>query len=110
MLYWVSQQLAHTHTFFNVFSYLTLRSLLATASALLFLLVAGPRMITWLSRYQVGQQVRDDGPKTHLKKAGTPTMGGALIIIAILIATLLWADLRNRLVWIALGVMLLCGL
>jgi len=61
-------------------------------------------------RYQVGQQVRDDGPKTHLKKAGTPTMGGALIIIAILIATLLWADLRNRYVWIVIGVMLLCGL
>ncbi len=58
-------------------------------------------MIRWLSRYQVGQQVRDDGPQTHLKKAGTPTMGGTLIIVAIVIATLLWADLANRYVWIA---------
>ena len=63
-------------------------------------------MIRWLSRYQVGQQVRDDGPQTHLKKAGTPTMGGALIIVAIVVATLLWADLSNRYVWIVLGVLL----
>ena len=110
MLYWLAQQLARTHSFFNVFSYLTLRTLLAVSSALLISLVIGPGMIRWLSRYQVGQQVRDDGPQTHLKKAGTPTMGGALIIIAILISTLLWADLRNRLVWIALAVMLGCGL
>ncbi len=110
MLYWLSQQLAHTHSFFNVFSYLSLRTILAVSSALLISLVIGPGMIRWLSRYQVGQQVRSDGPQTHLKKAGTPTMGGALIIIAILIATLLWADLRNRFVWIAMGVMLLCGL
>ncbi|HTQ35592.1 MAG TPA: phospho-N-acetylmuramoyl-pentapeptide-transferase [Steroidobacteraceae bacterium] len=110
MLYWLAQHLAHAHSIFNVFSYLTLRTLLAVSSALLISLVIGPRMIRWLSRYQVGQQVRDDGPQTHLKKAGTPTMGGALIIIAVLIATLLWADLRNRLVWIAAGVMLGCGL
>ena len=110
MLYWLSQQLAHTHTIFNVFSYLTLRTILAVSSALLISLVIGPGMIRALSRYQVGQHVRDDGPQTHLKKAGTPTMGGALIIIAILISTLLWADLGNRLVWIATGVMLCCGL
>jgi phospho-N-acetylmuramoyl-pentapeptide-transferase len=110
MLYWLSQQLAHTYTFFNVFSYLSLRSILAVSSALLISLAIGPSMIRWLSRYQVGQQVRDDGPQTHLKKAGTPTMGGALIIIAVLISTLLWADLTNRYVWIVIGVMLLCGL
>jgi len=110
MLYWLSQRLAHSHSFFNVFSYLSLRTILAVSSALLISLVIGPGMIRWLSRYQVGQQVRDDGPQTHLKKAGTPTMGGALIIIAILISTLLWADLRVRQVWIALGVMVGCGL
>ena len=110
MLYWLAQQLAPEYTAFNVFSYLTLRAILAVASALLISLVIGQRMIDWLSRYQVGQQVRDDGPQTHLKKAGTPTMGGALIIVSILIATLLWADLRNRHIWIAMGVLVLCGL
>jgi phospho-N-acetylmuramoyl-pentapeptide-transferase len=110
MLYLLTQYLAKSHTFFNVFSYLSLRTILAVSSSLLISLAIGPSMIRWLSRYQVGQQVRDDGPKTHLKKAGTPTMGGALIIIAILTSTLLWADLRNRYVWVVLGVMLLCGL
>jgi phospho-N-acetylmuramoyl-pentapeptide-transferase len=110
MLYWLAQHLAPEYTVFNVFSYLTLRAILAVASALLISLVIGQRMIDWLSRYQVGQQVRDDGPQTHLKKAGTPTMGGALIIVAILVATLLWADLTNRHVWIAMGVLVLCGL
>jgi phospho-N-acetylmuramoyl-pentapeptide-transferase len=110
MLYWLTQRLAESHSFFNVFSYLTLRAILAVSSALLISLAIGPAMIRWLSRYQVGQQVRSDGPQTHLKKAGTPTMGGALIIVAIAIATLLWADLANHYVWVATGVMLVCGL
>ena len=110
MLYWLAQQLAPQYSAFNAFSYLTLRAILAVASALLISLLIGQRMINWLSRYQVGQQVRDDGPQTHLKKAGTPTMGGALIIVSIIIATLLWADLGNRHVWIAVGVLLLTGL
>ena len=110
MLYWLTQKLALHYSGFNVFSYLTLRAILAVVSSLLISLLIGPAMIRWLSRYQVGQQVRDDGPQTHLKKAGTPTMGGALIIVAILIATLLWADLRNRYVWIATGVLLSFGL
>jgi phospho-N-acetylmuramoyl-pentapeptide-transferase len=110
MLYWLTQRLAETHSFFNVFSYLTLRAILAASSALLISLLIGPAMIRWLSRYQVGQQVRSDGPQTHLKKAGTPTMGGALIIVAIVLATLLWANLANRHVWIALGVTLAFGL
>ena len=67
-------------------------------------LLVGPSMIARLSRYQIGQVVRDDGPRSHLPKAGTPTMGGALIIVAIVVSTLLWADLRNRFVWITLGV------
>ncbi|HXC59325.1 MAG TPA: phospho-N-acetylmuramoyl-pentapeptide-transferase, partial [Steroidobacteraceae bacterium] len=110
MLYWLAERLAVHYSGFNVFSYLTLRAILAVASALLISLLIGPAMIRWLSRYQVGQQVRDDGPQTHLKKAGTPTMGGTLIIVAIVIATLLWADLSNRYVWIATGVLLSCGL
>jgi phospho-N-acetylmuramoyl-pentapeptide-transferase len=104
MLYWLAQRLAESHTFFNVFSYLTLRAILAVISALMISLLIGPAMIRWLSHYQVGQQVRDDGPRTHLKKAGTPTMGGALIIVAITLTTLLWANLANRQVWIVLGV------
>ncbi len=110
MLYWLAQRLAETHTFFNVFSYLTLRAILAVSSALLISLAIGPAMIRWLSRYQVGQQVRSDGPQTHLKKAGTPTMGGALIIVSITLTTLLWANLANRKVWVVLGVTLAFGL
>jgi phospho-N-acetylmuramoyl-pentapeptide-transferase len=110
MLYWLAEKLAPQYSGFNVFSYLTLRAILAVVSSLLISLLIGPAMIRWLSRYQVGQQVRDDGPQTHLKKAGTPTMGGALIIVAILIATLLWADLRNRYVWIVMGVLSSFGL
>jgi phospho-N-acetylmuramoyl-pentapeptide-transferase len=110
MLYWIAKQLAAHHTIFNVFSYLTLRAVLATMSALAISLLIGPSMIARLSRYQIGQVVRDDGPQTHLPKAGTPTMGGALIIVAIIIATLLWADLSNHFVWLVLAVLSGCGL
>jgi len=71
--------------------------------------VVGPVMIEKLRHYQVGQAIRDDGPKSHLSKAGTPTMGGALILVAIVLATLLWADLENRFVWITLGVLFIFG-
>lgn len=110
MLYWVTQQLTSWYSGFNVFSYTTFRAILATLTALLFSLVVGPTMIARLSRYQIGQVVRTDGPKSHLPKAGTPTMGGALILVAILFATLLWADLRNRFVWTVLGVTFAFGL
>ncbi|MFO1410777.1 MAG: phospho-N-acetylmuramoyl-pentapeptide-transferase, partial [Steroidobacteraceae bacterium] len=110
MLYWLAKQLALHHSLFNAFSYLTLRAILAAMSALSIALLVGPAMIARLSRYQIGQVVRDDGPKTHFSKAGTPTMGGALIIVAIVVATLLWADLRNRFVWVTLGVTLGFGL
>jgi phospho-N-acetylmuramoyl-pentapeptide-transferase len=110
VLYWLTQQLTSYHTGFNVFSYLTLRAILATVSALAISLIVGPSMIAKLSSYQIGQVVRDDGPKTHLPKAGTPTMGGALILVAILVATLLWADLSNRFVWTVLGVTFAFGL
>ncbi|HEY7943376.1 MAG: phospho-N-acetylmuramoyl-pentapeptide-transferase [Burkholderiales bacterium] len=91
---------------FNVFSYITLRSVLATMTALVISFVVGPRMIRKLTEYKIGQAVRDDGPQTHLVKAGTPTMGGALILVSIVVTTLLWADLRNRFVWVVLLVTL----
>ncbi len=110
MLYWAAKQLAVHLSAFNAFTYLTLRSILSAMSALAIALLVGPYMIARLSRYQIGQVVRSDGPQSHLPKAGTPTMGGMLIIVAIVVTTLLWADLNNRLVWIALGVTLGFGL
>jgi phospho-N-acetylmuramoyl-pentapeptide-transferase len=91
---------------FNVFSYITLRAVLATMTALMISFVVGPAMIRKLTQYKIGQAVRDDGPQTHLIKAGTPTMGGALILVSIAVTTLLWADLRNRFVWVVLLVTL----
>jgi phospho-N-acetylmuramoyl-pentapeptide-transferase len=87
-----------------------LRAILAALTALAISLLVGPRMIRWLAEYQVGQRVRSDGPQTHLSKAGTPTMGGALILAAIVAATLLWADLANRFVWVVLLVTVAFGL
>ncbi|MBV8742064.1 MAG: phospho-N-acetylmuramoyl-pentapeptide-transferase [Sinobacteraceae bacterium] len=110
MLYWVSQQLVAWHSGFNVFQYLTFRAILATVSALVLSLIVGPFLIARLSRYQIGQVVRDDGPQTHLIKAGTPTMGGTLILVTTLVSTLLWADLSSRLTWMVLGVTFAFGL
>jgi phospho-N-acetylmuramoyl-pentapeptide-transferase len=110
MLRHVAAWLAHYYSGFNVFGYLTLRSILAALTALAISLLVGPRMIQWLADYQVGQRVRSDGPQTHLSKAGTPTMGGALILAAIVAATLLWADLANRFVWVVLLVTVAFGL
>ncbi|HEY9199574.1 MAG TPA: phospho-N-acetylmuramoyl-pentapeptide-transferase [Gammaproteobacteria bacterium] len=109
MLVWLADYLSEYYRAFNVFQYLTLRAILGVLTALSISLMVGPRMIKWLSQYQIGQQVRNDGPQTHLSKAGTPTMGGALILVAIAIATLLWSDLGNRYVWIVLGVTLMFG-
>jgi phospho-N-acetylmuramoyl-pentapeptide-transferase len=110
VLYWLTEKLTTWYSGFNVFSYLTFRAILATVSALAFSLLVGPKMIANLSRYQIGQVVRKDGPKSHLPKAGTPTMGGALILCAILFGTLLWADLRDRYIWVVLGVTFAFGL
>lgn len=95
---------------FAVFQYITLRAILGTVTALVLSLMIGPFMIRKLASYKVGQQVRDDGPQSHLSKAGTPTMGGALILVAIAISTLLWADLSSEKVWVVLGVTLSFGL
>jgi len=87
---------------FNVFNYITLRTVMATLTALTISFLVGPLMIRKLTAYKIGQSVRDDGPQTHLVKAGTPTMGGALILVSIAVTTLLWADLRNSYVWVVL--------
>src|ERR1700722_13394160 len=110
MLYWIAKLLAVHYTAFHVFSYLTLRAILAVMSGLSLALLLGPVMISRLSQYQIGQVVRVDGPKSHLPKAGTPTMGGALILVAVLFGTLMWANVRDRFVWTVLGVTFAFGL
>ena len=104
MLYWLALRLTAWHSGFHVFSYLTFRAILATGSSLIVSLLVGPSMIARLSRYQIGQVVRADGPQTHLPKAGTPTMGGTLILVTTIVSTLLWAQLTNRQVWLVLAV------
>jgi len=102
MLLELAQWLARDVRAFNVFTYITLRVVLAALTALAITFVIGPAMIRRLTAYKIGQSVRDDGPQTHLVKTGTPTMGGALILVSVAITTLLWADLENRYVWICL--------
>ena len=94
---------------FGVFQYLTFRAILGVLTALVISLLVGPYMIRRLGELQIGQTVRDDGPQSHLAKAGTPTMGGSLILVAIAAATLLWSDLTNRFVWVVLIVTLSFG-
>lgn len=100
---WLSEWLKQYYHGFSVFQYITLRSVLAAMTSLAIALIVGPIMIRRLAQYKVGQVVRDDGPKSHFSKAGTPTMGGALILVAIGLTTLLWADLSNAYVWIVLA-------
>lgn len=102
MLLELAQWLAKDIRGFNVFNYITLRTVLAALTSLMISFIVGPSMIRKLAAYKIGQSVRDDGPQTHLIKAGTPTMGGALILVSIAISTLLWADLGNRYVWVVL--------
>jgi len=102
MIIYLAEYLEQFHSGFNVFQYITLRAVLAAITALLISFMVGPYMIRRLSRYRIGQVVRDDGPETHLVKAGTPTMGGALILVAVAITTLLWGQLDNKYVWVVL--------
>ncbi|AGA34248.1 Phospho-N-acetylmuramoyl-pentapeptide-transferas e [Thioalkalivibrio nitratireducens DSM 14787] len=102
MLLALAEFLSQYHRGFTVFQYLTLRSILGVVTALIIALVVGPAMIRRLTVQKIGQQIRADGPESHLSKAGTPTMGGALILVAVTVATLLWSDLGNRFVWIVL--------
>jgi phospho-N-acetylmuramoyl-pentapeptide-transferase len=110
MLFELAEYLSKYYSGFNVFQYLTLRGVFGVLTSLFLSLWLGPYMIQRLTHHQIGQSVRDDGPQSHLSKAGTPTMGGALIIVSIAITTLLWSDLSNRFVWIVLGVLLSFGL
>lgn len=109
MLLYLAEYLSQFDNGFAVFQYLTLRSILGVLTALVISLFVGPIMIRRLTHHQIGQTVRDDGPETHLAKAGTPTMGGALLLVAVSVSTLLWADLGNRYVWIVVIVTLLFG-
>jgi phospho-N-acetylmuramoyl-pentapeptide-transferase len=106
MLLELAQWLSKDFRFFSVFNYITLRAVLATLTALGVGLLAGPWLIRKLTEMKIGQAVRTDGPQTHLAKSGTPTMGGALILVAIGVSTLMWSDLSNRFVWIVLLVTL----
>src|SRR5579862_5797890 len=103
MFYWLFyEKLFHLYSPFRVFQYSTFRTAGASLTALLFSLLLGPWLIARLREFQIGQHIREDGPKSHQKKAGTPTMGGLLIILAIVVPTLLWANLQTAGVWVAL--------
>jgi len=110
MLLLLAEALTPVVSGFNAFTYLTLRAILGALTALAMALLLGPALIRRLTHRQIGQTVRDDGPQSHLQKAGTPTMGGTLILLAILVSTVLWADLRSLYVWIVLGVTVAFGL
>jgi phospho-N-acetylmuramoyl-pentapeptide-transferase len=110
MLLEIAQWLAKDIRLFNVFNYITLRAVLACLTALAISLILGPFVIRKLTAYKIGQAVRDDGPRSHLTKAGTPTMGGALILLSIGFTTLLWGDLGNRFLWIVLLVTVSFGI
>ena len=109
MLYWLSEYLQEYLRSFAVFQYLTVRAILGVLTALGISLLMGPWFIRRLTELRIGQSVRNDGPQSHLSKSGTPTMGGALILAAIFVSTLLWADLSNRYVWVVLIVTAIFG-
>jgi phospho-N-acetylmuramoyl-pentapeptide-transferase len=109
MLIFVTEYLTRYYTGFNVFSYLTTRTILSALTALVLSFAIGPFLIQKLQMQKIGQQIREVGPESHLPKAGTPTMGGALILLAVAISTVLWANLSNRFVWIVLGGTLFFG-
>ncbi|MCK6371116.1 MAG: phospho-N-acetylmuramoyl-pentapeptide-transferase [Gammaproteobacteria bacterium] len=109
MLFLAAEYLTRFVSGFNLFTYITMRAILGALTALALSLLLGPAVIRQLQRKRIGQSVRDDGPGTHLAKAGTPTMGGTLILFAVAIGALLWGDLRSAYLWIALGVTLAYG-
>jgi len=104
MLVWLAEYLTQFYSGFNVFSYLTFRAILSVLTAMVLSLYFGPKLIRRLQRMQIGQTIRDDGPESHLSKSGTPTMGGILILGAIVFSTLMWADLSNKYVWVVMAV------
>ena len=110
MLLWLTEHLAQFESSFGVFSYITFRTVVAGATALIFCLLIGPLAIRLLQRLQIGDVIRSDGPENHQAKAGTPTMGGVLILLAIFVSVLCWGDLSSRQVWIVVAVLLSFGL
>ncbi len=110
MLLSLFEYLAQYYSAFNVFQYITLRGILGVLTALVLSFIIGPVMIRRLSRFNIGQSIRDDGPESHFSKAGTPTMGGALVLVAVVLSALLWSDLSSRYVWVVIVVTLLFGL
>ncbi|MDX1677669.1 phospho-N-acetylmuramoyl-pentapeptide-transferase [Arsukibacterium sp.] len=110
MLVWLAEYLTQYISFFNVFSYLTFRSILGVLTSLFLSLYFGPILIARLQKMQIGQVVRNDGPESHFSKKGTPTMGGLLILMSILVSTLLWANLSNKYVWVVLFVLVSFGI
>src|ERR1700733_5100165 len=103
MLYWLLYQVLFPAIGpFRVFRYVTTRTLFASLTSLFLCILLGPWLIGKLRQFQIGQHIREDGPQSHQKKAGTPTMGGVLIIISVVVPTLLWADLRDSYIWVAL--------
>jgi len=109
MLYYLLYGLHTQLSFFNVFRYISLRTIYATLTALVITFILGPTVIRLLKKYQIGQYIREDGPQSHLSKEGTPTMGGVLILFAVFVATLCWADLTNEYIWLVLSVSLFFG-
>jgi len=109
MLLWLAEWLSQYHSGFLVVQYLSLRAIFGVITALAVSLLLGPTLIRKLREYQIGQAIREVGPKSHLSKAGTPTMGGALILLSIAVSTLLWGDLENKYVWLTLLVTLAYG-
>lgn len=109
MLVYLTEYLTQFSSGFSVFQYLTLRAILGILTALMISFIVGPVMIRRLTHHQIGQTVRSDGPQSHLSKAGTPTMGGTLLLVAVAVSTLFWANLSNRYVWIVILVTLLFG-
>ena len=110
MLLYLANYLSQFDSSFTVFNYITLRAVFGALTALIISFMIGPKLIEKLNNRQLNQPVRDDGPETHLIKIGTPTMGGALILLSISISTLLWSDLSNIYVWIVLFVTISFGL
>ncbi|BCO09693.1 phospho-N-acetylmuramoyl-pentapeptide-transferase [Desulfolithobacter dissulfuricans] len=110
MLYHLLYSLHTTFSALNVFRYITFRSIGATVTAFLLVVWLGPRFIRWLQARQIGQVVRSDGPSSHFSKQGVPTMGGVLILAAMVVSTLLWADLTSGLIWLLLGICIFFGM
>lgn len=110
MFLWLAEILQQYDRVFSIFNYITLRSILAVLTSLAISLMVGPFLIRMLIKRQIGQSVREDGPQTHLEKSGTPTMGGMLIVISIMVTTLLWGDLGNKFVWLCMLCLVTYGL